>query len=85
LEGTSPFQCFSKVAVLCTKPYWSNCLRDSCGLQGELTRIKDKVSQLLKRKDAARAELTTTLLQLQSQSAALQDTLEDLRASALAN
>jgi hypothetical protein len=40
---------------------------------------------LLKRKDAARSELSETLYELQQRSATLQETLEDLRATALAN
>jgi hypothetical protein len=53
--------------------------------QADLTRIKEKVSALLRRKEATHAELSGTLYQLQGQSTALQETLEDLRSAALAN
>jgi FtsZ-binding cell division protein ZapB len=54
-------------------------------LQADLTRIKEKVSALMRRKEAAHAELSASLYQLQAQSGELQDTLEELRSSALAN
>jgi hypothetical protein len=66
-------------------PTTRNLLTPICTAQGELTRIKDKISVLLKRKDAARSELSETLYELQQRSATLQETLEDLRATALAN
>ena len=47
----------------------------------DLTRIRDKVGSLLKRKDDTARDLRKQLAALQDQSEALQDTLDSLRAA----
>lgn len=51
--------------------------------QDELTRIKDKITSLLRKKDGVHSELTEKLIRLQSTSRDLQETLEELRSSKL--